>query len=61
MEFTPIHCPICGQATFDMEACEVADCPHLAFPLYVAMEVTCGGRACRPIWHTDIMDLTMER
>ena len=44
-----------------MEACEVADCPHLAFPLYVAMEVTCGGRACRPIWHTDIMDLTMER
>ena len=97
VEFTPIHCPICGQSTFDMETGEATACTHLAF-IYIgevgdfeyqsdvfqqkwqdvdvekfefdnfnqylqqagydnkllAMEVTCGGMACGPIWHTDV-------
>ena len=31
VEFTPIHCPICGQSTFDMETGEATACTHLAF------------------------------
>lgn len=29
-----VHCPICGQATLDLEGGEVTPCPHLAF-IYV--------------------------
>ena len=99
VEFTPIHCPICGQSTIDIEAGHATPCPHLAF-IYIgdigdfeyqsdafqqkwqsldidviefkfddfnqylqqagydnkllAIEITGGGMACGPIWHTDV-------
>ena len=97
LDFSPVHCPICGQSTIDMEAGGTTPCSHLAF-IYVgdagdfeykseafkekwqsidiedlgfdnfsqclqkagyddkllAMEVSCGGMACGPVWFTNV-------